>query len=322
MNKEKDQLEKLVYEPTVEIVETCSFQTDKLCMNAGMIHDDDQFVINADNDKLFLLSDGQITEFIAGVENQNYVLITDDEMVTTESLASESIEDCTESFSKEMIGLWHELSVLEQRLEVQKISVQNIKTEMNENKEVHFYEPEHRGILGEDDAEERLSDSLKNDWDQHTEILAMGSKALKPYDFYLNKCFVNAGIGTEEHLNQLSSQMKGEEVFCSRRQEGMDDWVAVRTETSIEARSQQVIVQIERVKTEQAVLAQQTARNQPPGELLDQEIESIRGLMMKVSRKRPTAVKPRRSSKRKKTENCESLVSGAMQHKVGKPGEE
>lgn len=121
---------------------------------------------------------------------------------------------------------------------------------MNENKEVHFYEPEHRGILREDDAEEILSDSLKNNWDEHTEILTMGSKALRPYAFYFNKCFVNAGIGTEEHLTQLSSQMKGEEVFCSIRQEGMDDQVVVRTETSIEARSQQVTVQIERVKTE------------------------------------------------------------------------
>jgi len=124
---------------------------------------------------------------------------------------------------------------------------------------------------------------------------------LRPYDFYLHKCFVNAGIGTEEHLTQLSSQMKGEEVFCSRRQEGMDDQVAVRTETSIEARSQQVIVQIERVKTEQAILAQQIARNQQSGDLLDQEIESIRTLMMKVSRKRLAAVKQRRSSKRKTT---------------------
>ena len=62
--------------------------------------------------------------------------MTDEEMVTTESLAYESIEDCTESFSKEMTGLWHELSVLEQRLEAQRISVQSIKTEMNGNKEV------------------------------------------------------------------------------------------------------------------------------------------------------------------------------------------
>ena len=41
VNEEEDELEELVYEPTVETVETCSFQTDKLCMNAGMVHDDD-----------------------------------------------------------------------------------------------------------------------------------------------------------------------------------------------------------------------------------------------------------------------------------------
>lgn len=159
-----------------------------------------------------------------------------DEMVTIESLACGSIKDCTESFSKEFTGLWYELSVLEQRIETQRISIQDIKTEMNGNKEV----PEHRGILEADDVEERLTDSLKNDWDQHTEVLAVGNTALRPYDFYSDKCFVNEGIvaGTGEYLTQSSSQMKGEGVFCSRRQEGMDDRVVVRTETRIRERQQ------------------------------------------------------------------------------------
>jgi len=149
-------------------------------------------------------------------------------------------------------------------------------------------------------------------------------EALKPYGFYSKNCSVNAGIVTnaEEHLTQLSSQMKGKEVLCSRRQEGVDDRVAVITETRIEARSQPVTVQIERVKTEQAVLAQQIARNQQLGDLLDQEIESIRKLMTTVSWKRPTTVKQRRSSKRKIAEDYESLVSAVMQHKVWRPGEE
>lgn len=184
-------------------------------MNARKIHDDDQ---------LFLLSDGQVTEFIVGVENHNYVLITDDQMVTTESLAYESIENYIESFSKEMTGLWHELSILEQRLEAQRINVQSIKTQMNGNEEVL----EHRGIV----------------------------------------------VGTGEYLTQSSSPMKGEEVFHSRRQEGVDDWVAVkpeqvRTEISIEARRQQMTVPIEKLKAEQTVLAQQRVRNQQLGDLLD-----------------------------------------------------
>eukprot|EP00253_Pinus_taeda_P029526 PITA_29526 len=41
MNEEKDQLEELVYEPTVKVVETCSFQTDKLYMNARIVSDGD-----------------------------------------------------------------------------------------------------------------------------------------------------------------------------------------------------------------------------------------------------------------------------------------
>ena len=58
------------------------------------------------------------------------------------------------------------------------------------------------------------------------------------------------------------------------------------------------------------------------GNILDQEIELIRRMMMKVSRKRPAAVKQRRSRKRKTTEDCESIANGAMQHNVWRPGEE
>ena len=50
VNKKEIQLEELVYEPTVETVETCNFQTEQLCMNTWMIHD-----------KLFLKIRGQIT---------------------------------------------------------------------------------------------------------------------------------------------------------------------------------------------------------------------------------------------------------------------
>ena len=56
--------------------------------------------------------------------------------------------------------------------------------------------------------------------------------------------------------------------------------------------------------------------------ILDKEIELMRRMMMKVSWKRPATVKQRRSSKRKKTKDCESIASGAMQHKVWRPGEQ
>ena len=54
--------------------------------------------------------------------------------------------------------------------------------------------------------------------------------------------------------------------------------------------------------------------------LLDKEIEVMRPMMVKQSRKRPAAVKQKRSRKRKTTEDCESTVSGARQHKIWKPG--
>ena len=86
-------------------------------------------------------------------------------------------------------------------------------------------------------------------------------------------------------------------------------WAAVRIEGSIE------------VKTEQAVLAQQKARNQQPGDLLDREIELIRRIMLKVSQ-RNTSTRKRSSSSKMKTEtDCESAASGARHHKIWRPGE-
>lgn len=212
--------------------------------------------------------------------------------------------------------------------------------EVTADERIQYSEQEQKDILETDGVKERLVDSLENssenslgkenqhtdvliveeNSEQHTEVLAKEDKALMPSDFYSNKCFVNAGI-VAEHLTQLSSQMKEEEVFCSRRQEGMDDRVVVRTKTSIEERSQQVTIQIEKVKTEQAVLAQQAARNQQPRDYLDREIESIRRLMTKESRKRPAATrKKRKDNKRKTAKDCKSTTSGALQHKIWKPG--
>lgn len=54
--------------------------------------------------------------------------------------------------------------------------------------------------------------------------------------------------------------------------------------------------------------------------LLDREIEMMKQMMMKKSRKRPATMKQRRSNKGKTTEDCKSAASGAMQHKVWKPG--
>ena len=77
-------------------------------------------------------------------------------------------------FSDEMPRLWHELSVLEQRTEPQKEGVQMVRTEMIEDERVNSYELEQRDILAEDDAEERVTDSLKiclKIWNQHSDML-------------------------------------------------------------------------------------------------------------------------------------------------------
>lgn len=159
---------------------------------------------------------------------QTESLYAGDEMVTTESWDCESIEDCTEIFSKEMTDLWQELNVLEKRLEVQRIRIQNIKTEMNADKEV--YEPE-----------EKVADEIAGDEPKHvaegqevwevatsmattvatsmataaatsivtTETTAIAAEeALKPYDFYSNNCFVSTSLTEEAGESLLDKEIK------------------------------------------------------------------------------------------------------------------
>ena len=95
--------------------------------------------------------------------------------------------------------------------------------------EVHYCEPKQGGILEMDDVEERLIDSLMNYFEnskQHTnvlteekeieqksELLPKENKALKPYVFYFNKCFVNVGLVAyaRENFAQMSSQINMKE---------------------------------------------------------------------------------------------------------------
>ena len=51
-------------------------------------------------------------------------------------------------------------------------------------------------------------------------------------------------------------------------------------------------------------------------DILNIEIELIRRIMMKVSKRQPVIVKQRKRSKRKTTEDYENIASGVMQHKV------
>jgi len=51
---------------------------------------------------------------------------------------------------------------LEKRLEDQKVSVQVVKLELNENEEVHYSGQGQKDIIRTDGVEERLADSLMN----------------------------------------------------------------------------------------------------------------------------------------------------------------
>jgi len=62
--------------------------------------------------------------------------------------------------------------------------------------------------------------------------------------------------------------------------------------------------------------------NQQTEDILDREIELIRRLIMKVSQKKITVRKERSDNKRKTAVDHENMASGALQHKVWRPGEQ
>ena len=113
-----------------------------------------------------------------------------------------------------------------------------VRTEMIEDERVHFYELEQRGILKEDDAEERLSGSLKKclrNWNQHsdvliekkrklgqhTEMLAEQRKDLKPYEFDAENCLMNADpVDDGDKLTAWGSQLTEKENSV----EGLNPW--------------------------------------------------------------------------------------------------
>ena len=108
-----------------------------------------EFSIDEDKEELIFLngqrgSDGRTSKTITEMEDQNFILIKNKEIVSTISYTcdrEEDNEDCTELLGEipnEMGNVWHELRLLEKMLENQKVSVQVVKSKLNENEEVHY----------------------------------------------------------------------------------------------------------------------------------------------------------------------------------------
>ena len=137
----------------------------RYCFNGA----DDEFFINADNDRLLLLNghvenDGQVAGVFAEMGNQDSILMKAEEIVTAED--NEDVEDV---LLEEMPRLWHE-----QRTEPQREGVQMVRTEMIEDEKVPSCELEQKDILEGDGAEGRLADSLKKcskNWNRHSDVL-------------------------------------------------------------------------------------------------------------------------------------------------------
>ena len=103
----------------------------------------------------------------------------------------------------------------------------------------------------------------------------------------------------------------------------MDDWEVVRRATDTSEVSMAVGITTTSMRLQKEEVEVQQARKngiQQSKDTLDQEIEFVRGLMMKVTEKKTAAKKQRSSSKRKPEGGYKSAASGKLQHKVWKPG--
>lgn len=146
---------------------------------------DKEFFIGKEKEKLIFFngqrkSDGQTSKTITKMEDENFILIKNEEVVSPRNYACEKeeySEDCMELLGEipnEMENLWHEISLLEKRLENQRVGVQVVKSELNENEEVHYNGQEQEDIIEADGVEERLVVSLMNYFEnlnQHTDVL-------------------------------------------------------------------------------------------------------------------------------------------------------
>jgi len=107
------------------------------------------------------------------MEGHNFILIENEEVMSPRNYTcdkEEDSEDCIDLLGKipsEMANLWHELSLLDKRLENQRISVQDVKSELNENEEVHYSGQEQKDIIEVDGVEERLAYSLESPLKNH-----------------------------------------------------------------------------------------------------------------------------------------------------------
>ena len=182
---------------------------------------DNKFAMGKNNEELIFLngqreSDGQTSKTITKMEDQNFILIKNEEVVSTRSYTCDKEEDsvdCTELLGEiptEMENLWHEISLLDKRLEKPRVSVQVVKSELNENEEVHYSGQGQEYIVKKYGVEKRLYDSLMNSFEnsnQHTDVLTeeeeleqqaelfpKEEKAHNPYDFYFNNCFMIIGF--------------------------------------------------------------------------------------------------------------------------------
>ena len=103
-------------------------------------------------------------------------------------------------------------------------------------------------------------------------------------------------------INDNLEEVAGEEQ--RNFAEGKEDWKAA---TSI-------------VTARATCFIEDVGNNQWTEDILDKEIEMIRRLMVKTSQKKTAERKKRSDNKRVTAKDCKSRESGALQHKIWKPG--
>lgn len=184
---------------------------------------------------------------------------------------------------------------------------------------VQYSAREQKDILEVDGKKARVADGLMVNANQHTDVLT--EKLGRNSEQHIE-------VLPEEAEEKVADEIADESAGAEQRNvaEGQEVWEAATFIVIARATYRATLA------TEEALRPYifysnncfvSTGLTEEVGEnLLDKEIEMMRRMMMKEFRKRPAAVKQKRSSERKTAEDCKSTASGAKQHKIWRPGEE
>lgn len=202
------------------------------------VKEDGEYILNKKSSEVLKQKEFDNALIFETVTTQEQFLVKGDEIQSEEMICKvidEIVEPCNFQIDSLCINAGNisndeVLMKCHRELELLEYSLRNSEYDNVIAKEgVHYSGQGQKDIIEADGMEERLDNSLMNSVgnsnqhtdvliveeksQQHTDVLPKGDKVQKPYDFYFNKCFMNASLVADVggNLVKMDNQTKMEE---------------------------------------------------------------------------------------------------------------